>query len=83
MKILALSINTSSSVGKVVFGLVKSAKSEDYPEGNCKVAWDGLVSKYAPNAASSLLKLKREFHNSKLESFDKDPNKWISSFGKA
>ena len=35
---LILSINTSSSVGKVMFGLAKNAKSEDFPEGNCKVA---------------------------------------------
>ena len=38
---LILSINTSASVGKVAFGLVKNAKSEDFPEGNCKVAWTG------------------------------------------
>ena len=71
-------INTSSSVGKVAFELVKIAKSEDFLEGNCKVAWDRLVSKYDPHTASSLLKLKSEFHNSKLESIDKDPGKWIS-----
>ena len=75
---LILSINTSSSVGRVAFGLVKNAKSEDFLEGNCKVAWNRLVSKYALHTASSLLKLKSEFHNSKLESIDKDPNKWIS-----
>ena len=39
---------------------------------------DRLVSKYAPHTASSLLKLKIEFHNSKLESIDKDPDEWIS-----
>ena len=44
---LILSINTSSSVSKVVFGLVKNAKSEDFLEGNCKVEWDRLVRKYA------------------------------------
>ena len=42
---LILSINTSYSVGKVAFRLVKNAKSEDFLEGNCKVAWDRLVSK--------------------------------------
>ena len=73
-----LFINTSSSVGKVMFGLMKNAKSEDFPKGNCKVAWDRLVSKHALHTASSLLKLKREFHNSKLELIDKDPAKWIS-----
>ena len=55
---LILLINTSSSVGKVAFGLVKNAKSQDFLEENCKVAWDRLVSKYALHLASSLLKLK-------------------------
>ena len=63
---LILSINTSSSVSKVAFGLMKNKISKDFPEGNCKVAWDRLVSKYAPHTASSLLKLKSRFHNSKL-----------------
>ena len=62
---------------KVAFGLVKKAKSEDFLEGNCKVAWDRLVSKYAPHTTSSLLKLKSKFHNSKLESINKDPDEWI------
>ena len=75
---LILLINTSSSVGKVVFGLVKYAKSEDFLEGSCKVAWDRLVSKYAPCTALSPLKLKSEFHNSKLELTNKDPEEWIS-----
>ena len=39
--------------------------------------WNRLVSKYAPHTASSLLKLNSEFHNSKLESIEKDPNEWI------
>ena len=59
-------------------GLVKNAKSDDFPDGNCKVAWDRLVSKYALHMASSLLKVMSEFHNSKLEFMDKEPNKWIS-----
>ena len=63
---LILSINTCSSVGKVAFGLVKNAKNEDFLEGDCKVAWDRLISKYALHTASSLLKLKNQFHNSKL-----------------
>ena len=75
---LILLINTSSSVGKVAFGLVKNVKSEDFPERNCKVVWDRLVSKYALHTALSLLKLKSELHNSRLELIDKDPNKWIS-----
>ena len=71
---LILSTNASSSIGQVTFRLVKNVKNEDNLEGDCKVAWDRLVSKYALHTALSLLKLKSEFHNSKLESTDKDPN---------
>ena len=71
---LILSINVSSSIGKVMLGKVKKAKSEDFLEENCKVAWDRLVSKYALHTASSLLQLKSEFHNNKLESIEKDPD---------
>ena len=35
------------------------------------------AGKYGPYTASSLLKLKSEFHNSKLESIEKDPDEWI------
>ena len=71
---LILLINTTTSACKVAFGLVKNAKSEDFLEGICKVASNMLVSKYALHTASSLKKLKSVFHNSKLESVNKDPN---------
>ena len=54
-------------------------KSADFFEGNFKIAWDRLVSEYAPHKASSLLKLKIEFHNNKLELVEKDPDDWISN----
>ena len=60
-----------------MFGLVKNAKSKDFPEGNCKIAWGRLVRKYALHTALSLLKLKSVFHNSKLETIQKDPNELI------
>ena len=76
---LILSINTSFSVGKVALDLIKNMKSADFPEGNCKVTWDRLVSKYALHTASSLLKFKSKFYNSKLDSTEKDPDEWISN----
>ena len=42
-KDLMPSINSSSSVGKVAFGLVKNAKNAGFPKGNCKIAWGRLV----------------------------------------
>ena len=79
-KNLILSIDINSSVEKVVFGLVRNTESLEFPERNCKVSWDRLVNKYALYTALSLLKLKSEFHNSKLESIEKDPDEWISNF---
>ena len=58
---------------------MSNAKSADFSKGNCKIAWDMLVSRYASHTTSSLLKLKSELHNSKLESIEKDPNEWISN----
>ena len=55
-------------------GLVWNAKSAD------SIALDRLVSKYALHTAVSLLKLKSEFQNSKLESIEKVLDKWILNF---
>ena len=63
----------------MAFGLVRNAKSADFPWIDCKIAWDRLVSKYALYTASSLLKLKSKFHNSKLELMEKEPKDWISN----
>ena len=75
---LILSIKTNFSVGKVAFGLGQNAKSAEFLEGNCKITWERLVSKYAPHTAPSLFKLKIEFHKNKFDSIEKDPGKWIS-----
>ena len=47
---LILSMGHTTSKGKIAFSLVKNSKSSEYPEGNCKIAWDRLVAKYAPHA---------------------------------
>ena len=75
---IILSINHTTGQGKVAFSLVKNCKSSEYPEGNCKLAWDRLVAKYAPKTAPSLLKLKKKFANSKLESAETHPDEWIT-----
>ena len=53
--------------------LARNVKSADFPKRNCKIVWYRLVRKYALHTASSLLKLKSKFHNSKLESMEKTP----------
>ena len=75
---IILSISHTSKSGKVAFNLVKNCKSDDYPEGNCRLAWDRLVKKYEPHTALNLLKLKKEFANSKLEDGGSDPDVWVS-----
>ena len=52
-------------------------KSAYFLKGNCKIKWVRLVNKYAPHTALSLLKLKSEFHNSRLESIEKDPDESV------
>ena len=56
-----------------MFGLVGNAKSADFPEGYCKIVWDRLESKYAPHTVLSLLELRSEFYESKLELMEKGP----------
>ena len=48
-------VGPNASVGKIAFGQVKNVKHADFPEGNCKIAWDRLVSNYALHTASSCL----------------------------
>jgi hypothetical protein len=74
---LILSIDHKSSHGKVDFRLVKNRKSISYLEGNCTLVWDRLLAKYAPRSTPLLLKLKKEFENSKFEYFETDPEDWI------
>ena len=73
------SINTSSSVGKVAFRLIRNAKSADFLEWNSKIDLDRLVSKYAPHTALFLLMLKSEFCISKLEKIKNDSDELISN----
>ena len=76
---LILSINASSAVGNVAFEFLRNAKNLEIPEGNCKITRDRLVNKHALHTSLSLLKLRNEFHSSKLDSVAKDMNEWISN----
>ncbi len=76
---ILLSIDTKTAAGKVAFNLVNTVYSEDFPEGNCRLAWDRRCSKFEPNTAPSLLKLCKIFANSKFDSADKDPDVWITN----
>ena len=62
----------------MAFNLVKNCKTTEYPEGNCKQAWDCLVNKYAPKTTPSYIELKKTFTNSSLASPEDDPDEWIT-----
>ena len=49
----------------------KECKKWRFSEGELQ---GGMEQEYAMHRASTLLKLKSEFHNSKLESIDNNPN---------
>ena len=74
---LLLSIDGETKAGKVAFNLVDNCVTDDQPEGNCKLAWERLVQKYAPKTAPSYVQLKKDFANSKLDVED-DPDEWIT-----
>lgn len=75
---IILSIDHSKPTGKIAFSLVRNCKNSDFPEGNCKLAWDRLIAKYAPHTAPSLLKLKKQFANSVLRNAGTPPDEWIT-----
>jgi len=76
-KELVLSIDTSSSPGKVAFQLVKMCKMVDHVNGDAALAWKRLLDKFAPRLAPTKLELKLEFQQSCLKSADEDLDEWI------
>jgi hypothetical protein len=58
---LIMSIDTTTSAGKVAFSLVRGTKSANYEEGNAEIAFTRLTNKYAPKMAPSLAKTNRLF----------------------
>jgi hypothetical protein len=69
---LVLSIDVSSSSGKIVFGIVKSYKTKDYEDGHADLSWEKLKKKYDPVSALLLVKTERLFRECKLGK-DEDP----------
>jgi hypothetical protein len=74
---LVLSIDTTTSAGKVAFSYVRGTKSADYKDGNAAVAFSRLTNKYAPKTAPSLAKTNRLFYQAKLKK-QADPDIFIT-----
>jgi len=73
---LILCMDTSTTGGRLAYHLVRTCKKPDYPEGNCKMAYDKLVSKYAPKNTQSELALRRQYANTHLKSHE-DPDEFM------
>jgi hypothetical protein len=59
---LVLSIDTTTSAGKVAFSYVCGTKSADYEDDNAAAGFSRLTNKYAPKTAPSLAKTNRLFY---------------------
>jgi len=80
-KELVLSIDTSTSPGKVAFQLIKGCKTTANKNSDCALAWKRLGAKYAPKLAPTKMELKLEFQRSRLKATDADPDEWITELG--
>jgi hypothetical protein len=78
---LVLSIDVSSSSGKIAFGIVKSCKTKDYEDVHAALTWEKLKKKYDPVSTPSLVKTERLFRECKLGK-DEDPETWIMNLEK-
>ena len=58
-------------------GLVEGSVTEGLPNGDAGLAWRNLCRKYEPNTRMSLVSLKKEFAECKLEDVDSDPEVWV------
>jgi hypothetical protein len=74
---LILSMDTSTSYGKVAFNIVRSSKTTEYKWGNAYDAWKKLKRKYAPETAPMLQKLHHMFYTARLKK-GSDPDVYMT-----
>lgn len=73
---LLTSIDASTDTGRLAYHLVITCKKDEYPLGNAKMAYDKLVSKYAPKNTQTELSLRKQLANTKLDT-DDDPDEFM------
>jgi hypothetical protein len=66
------------SCNGVAFGSVEKATTVALPSGDAALAWKNLCSKYEPKTQMSMVALKKELAQCRLESVDTDPDEWIN-----
>ena len=64
---LILSIGGETEVGRVMFQLVRGAKTDELKDGDAKEAWDRLTGKFEAQTAPSHLLLKSQINGLKLK----------------
>ena len=69
---LVISIEGDNKAGRVAFGVVKGYKIYDLQDRDARIFWTRLSNKFEFKTTSSLLKLKKDFTNSKSHNHD-DP----------
>ena len=74
---LILSITGETDAGRVAFQIVRGSKSK-IKDGDAHEAWTRLTKKYEKKTAPSRLILKKQFANSKLQSWKHDPDVWLT-----
>jgi gag-polypeptide of LTR copia-type len=62
----------------VSFGCVEKSTTADLPNGDAALAWKNLCLKYEPNTQMSLVSLKKEFAQCRLDSVKTDPDEWVT-----
>lgn len=73
---LIISMDASTHTGRLAFHLVITCKKPEYPEGNSKMAWDKLISKYAPKNVQTELSLRKQLANTSL-GLNMDPDDFM------
>ena len=61
----------------VMFGIIEEATSDEFPEGDARLAWMNLYKKFEPNTGGRKVKLKSEFQKTRLVDVGNNPDDWI------
>ena len=64
--------------GTISFAIAEKLVTDDLPTGDANLAWKKLKKKFNPQTSANKLKLRRQFTNSSLTDWKKDPDDWIT-----
>ena len=75
---LVLSVDGTTEAGRVAFGIIRSSKTTELPEGDARLAWEKLERKYVSKTALSRLMLKKKLGKMRLKRARDDPDVWLT-----